>query len=289
MSKVSDGVNRLAGASLLRWGMAGAYLALCFLPLLFLPNVIVIPLLIPWLWITIRSFLGAESYWGQVETIRPLTRWDVSDWERFQADLAEAAAQVGLRHPPVLAVLHQDEPNAMAITTPRGLVVLHRGLLQRFPQEEVTAIIGHELCHLASRDSWPAILGGSFLHLLAMISFQARVAANAAAQTIVALPLHLISIVIDLFLGTVGKLAEIMLAQRSRADEHQADLIGAKVTSARAMISALERLEQTASRWYEAPRWSVTWINQRLHASHPPLAARVRFLQERVERGELHG
>lgn len=289
MSKVSDGVNRLAGASILRWGMAGAYLALCFLPLLFLPNVIVILLLIPWLWITLRSFLGAEGYWGQVELIRPLTRWDLPDWERFQADIAEAAAQVGLRRPPVWAVLHQDEPNAMAITTPRGLVILHRGLLQRFSQEEITAIIGHELCHLASRDSWPALLGGSFLHVLAIISQWARTSAYEFHGTLGSLPFHLFSIVIDLFLVTIGKLAEIMLAQRSRAAEHHADLMGAKLTSAGAMISALERLEQTASRWYQAPRWSATWINQRLNASHPPLEARIRFLQERVERGELHG
>lgn len=282
-------MNRLAGASILRWGMAGAYLALCFLPLLFLPNEIVILLVIPWLWITLRSFLGAESYWGRVELIRPLTRWDLPDWERFQADMETVTAELGLKRQPVWAVLHEDEPNAMAVTTPRGLVVLHRGLLQRFSQEEITAIIGHELSHLASRDSWPAMLGGSFLHLLSLISYQARLIANEFRGSLGALPMHLFSVIIDLFLAVVGKLGEIILAQRSRAEEHVADLMGAKATSARAMISALHRLEKTASRWYEAPRWSVTWINQRLHASHPPLEARVRFLQECVERGELHG
>jgi Zn-dependent protease with chaperone function len=281
-------MNSLTGSSLLRWGLGAVYLGLCFLPLLLLPDWVSMVLLPPWLGIALWSYLTQESYWGRVKPIRPLSRWDLPDWERFQGDVAAAVERSGLRREPLWAVLPEDEPNAMAVGTPRGMVILSRGLLQRFPQEEITAIIGHELSHLASRDSLPAFMGGSFLHLLALISYQSRVGARQVGRNLAALPFQLVSLVIDLFLVTVGRLAEIMFAQRSRAVEHRADLVGAQLTSAGAMISALERLGQVGSHWYEAPRWSGAWVAQKLHASHPPLPIRIRFLQEAVERGEVH-
>lgn len=276
-------------SSFLRWLMASLYLGLCFLPLLVLPDWLNLILVTFWLGMTLWSYLSMESEWGRTAPIRPLSHWDLPDWDRFQADMEEAVRQVGLKRAPLWAVLQDDDPNAMAVGTPRGMVIISRGLLNRFPQDEITAIIGHELSHLAAHDSLPAMLGGSFLHLLGLLSAYCREAARQLGQTITALPFQLFGLVIDLFLSVVGKLAEIPLAQRSQSAEHRADWTGAQITSAGTMIRALERLGQTGAHWHEAPRWSGAWIAQKLHASHPPLARRVRFLQEAVERRELVG
>lgn len=282
-------MGRLVGASLLQWFLAVLALGLCFVPLLFLPDWLVILLLIPWLWLTLSSFLGEESMWGRELLIRPLTKWDLPDWEAFQADLAAAAESLGLKRLPVLAVLHEDQPGVLSVATPRGLLILNRGLLQRFPQDEITAIVAHELAHLTARDGWPAMMGGSFLHMLGRLSAFFRRAAAERTRQEFTFVLELIALVIELFLATVGKVAMLLLAKRSPAAEHRADLFGAQLTSADSMIRALERLEPIQAMGVQVPQWSVTWIHQRFDASHPPTPARVRFLQESVRRGELHG
>jgi Zn-dependent protease with chaperone function len=281
-------VNALSKAGV-RWGLAVVYVAV-FLPLLWLiPSwlrpVIGVAYVLYFLW----NFFSVETRYGRAIAIRPLSRWEMPNCVEFRSQLSEACRVAGLRREPIWAVMYAEQPNAMAVGGRRGLVIFTTTLLRKFPPEEVLAVAGHELSHLASRDSLPAMLGGSWLSLLGMISALAGQAGQAARRSFAGPVLLLFSVVVDFCTWVLGWVAEAVLAHRSRFQEHQADLAGARLTSAGTMISALQRVEELAgSRTpLTAGRWTPGWIAEKLYASHPPTAQRVAYLQSALERGEL--
>lgn len=275
----------------LKWGMALIYLGLC-MGLVFLFPKSLWPVLgglyaAYFLWL----YLTQEVSYGRSSGIRPLTRWDVPGFDDFRASLSDASERAGLRREPIWAVADDDIPNAWALGGRRGIVVFTTGLLKQHPPEELLAIAGHELQHLASRDSLPALLGGAWLSLLGRISAYGRNAVNEGmGRGIIGAVILLGALILDLAVGLVGWVAHFFLARRSRFAEHQADLAGARVTSATIMIAALERLDGAGPRRADRQlaKWSPVWIARELHRSHPPTPQRIAFLQTAAERGDIH-
>lgn len=275
----------------MRWGMAVLYMAVLLAVLLVFPT---------WLW---PYLLGAYAvflvwtYWtlerafALERELRPLTRWDVPDYDNFRARLRQACDEFGLRQEPVWAVETDDEPNAWALAGRRGIVGFTTGLLRLHPPEEIVAIVGHELKHIASRDNLPAVMGGVWLSQLGWMSAKIRETAYASQHWLAETLGLVFAFVLDLALLIASSLAEVLLAKRSRMEEHMADLAGARLTSGAVMIAALTRLEGWAAEHSptkrDFPRWSPGWIMHRLHASHPPHAERVHFLSAALERGDL--
>lgn len=231
-------------------------------------------------------YLTQDTRYGRSVPIRPLTPWDVPDYSTFRARLQEACARAGLSREPVWAVLEDAEPNAFAVGGRRGVVVFTGGLLAQLSQEELLAVTGHELHHLASRDAIPAIVGGAWLFLAGNFSAWLRKTGD-SLQGFMAFPFLVLSLFLDAIVWIVGWFASVVLARRSRSAEHMADEAGARLTSVAAMCSALERLEEHGQKEWsrgKPARWSMEWLQERLHASHPPTPARVAYL--RAERGE---
>ncbi len=201
--------------------------------------------------------------------------------------LNETAAALGLSRPPIWAVLESDEVNAMAIGGIRGVVVFHSAMLKQFPPAELLAVAGHELSHIRSRDSLPALVGGSWMSVVGRLSGFLSRAGERSTHWVIAI-VSLLGLLLEICLVVVGWVAEAVLSKRSRLAEHVADMTGARVTSAGTMIAALSRLEAIKpARESGEPRWSPLWIAQRLHASHPPREARIAYLQRAAERGEV--
>jgi Zn-dependent protease with chaperone function len=274
----------------LRWGLAVLYIALVLMLLLLFPVWLWAPLLAAWVGYAAWSYLTFESFYGATTKIRPLTPWDVPDYADFRQRLTAACEELGLKREPVWAVELDDYPNATAVGGPRGMVVLTQELLRLHPQEELLAVVGHELKHLAARDSLPALIGGSWLGLMGWIgAWLDDLAHNMPG--VFAAAVKLVALVLNLSLWIIAWVAQVLLARRSRMEEHLADLAGARVGSPAAMIGALERIH----RWEEekhvirsrSTRWSPAWITEQLHASHPPHADRVAFLTRAAERGEI--
>lgn len=68
--------------------------------------------------------------------------------------LVDMASRAGLPRVPVLAIADDDDVNAFTSGAGRGdaAVVLNRGLLERLPFDQVLAVMGHEVGHIAHRD-----------------------------------------------------------------------------------------------------------------------------------------
>jgi heat shock protein HtpX len=258
--------------------------------LVLIPTWLWVPLLVLWAYYGVSSYLQQESWFGAGLKVRPLTPWDVPDYAAFRQQLKAACEEMGLPREPVWVVIDEESPNAVAVGGRRGLVGFTKGLLRGHPQEEILAVTGHELKHLAARDSLPAIVGGAWLGLLGRISYLLEDVA-AATPGVVAGLIRLFSLVLDIALWLAAWVAEAVMAHRSRGEEHLADLAGARLTSAETMIGALERLERWDKEHHTIipsyARWSPGWIAWKLYASHPPTPDRVRYLRAAAERGEL--
>jgi heat shock protein HtpX len=92
--------------------------------------------------------------------------------QALEALVARVAAQADLPAPS-LAVVDVATPNAFAVGTTHGnsVVALTKGLLERLDEKEIEAVVGHELAHVANRDSavmtfasGPAMAGWAMWH-----------------------------------------------------------------------------------------------------------------------------
>ncbi|HYG59418.1 MAG TPA: M48 family metalloprotease, partial [Symbiobacteriaceae bacterium] len=107
----------------------------------------------------------------------------------------------------------------------RGMVVFTAGLLRHMKPDELLAVAGHELRHLRTRDSLPALLGGSWLMVLGELSFWLRGVGRSLAEGgsfvgIFAVVFQLCALVLDAALWLAGWAASAVLATRSRYNEH---------------------------------------------------------------------
>ncbi|WP_300426344.1 protease HtpX [Thalassolituus sp.] len=201
----------------------------------------------------------------------------------------ELADKAGIGMPEV-GIFQSDAPNAFATGWNKNdaLVAVSTGLLQRMSKEEVKAVLGHEIGHVANGDMVTLALIQGVVN--AFVMFFARIIGNFVDKAILknengpGIGFFVATIVSEIILGI---LASTIVAWFSRRREYRADQAGAELVSPAAMASALMRLKET----YEQPselQGELVAFGIRgegkfsaLFATHPPLDDRIRALQER--------
>ncbi|MEC8443503.1 MAG: protease HtpX, partial [Pseudomonadota bacterium] len=201
----------------------------------------------------------------------------------------ELADKAGIGMPEV-GIFHSEAPNAFATGWNKNdaLVAVSTGLLQRMDKNEVKAVLGHEIGHIANGDMVTLALIQGVVN--AFVMFFARIIGNFVDKAIFknengpGIGFFVATIVSEIILGI---LASTIVAWFSRRREYRADQAGAELVSPAAMASALMRLKET----YEQPselQGELVAFGIRgegkfsaLFATHPPLDDRIRALQER--------
>jgi heat shock protein HtpX len=179
---------------------------------------------------------------------------------------------------PEVAIYGADEVNAFATGANRNnaLVAVSTGLLSRMTQEEVEAVLAHEISHIANGDmvTLTLIQGVVNTFVIYLSSFIARrISDNGWVVMAVNIALQI----------ALGFLASMIVAWFSRQREFRADRGGAHLAGKRKMISALKRLQQGSPA--EALPEGMTAMGIRggdvmkLFATHPPLEARIAALE----------
>ncbi len=208
------------------------------------------------------------------------------------ATVADLSERVGINMPEV-AVFDSPQSNAFATGWNRNdaMVAVSTGLLQRMNREEVRAVLGHEIGHVANGDMVTLALIQGVLN--AFVMFFARIIGNFVDRTLLnnesdapGLAYYVTSLIGDLILGL---LANIILMAFSRYREFRADAAGAQLAGSGAMIAALHRLRQEQEMPDPMPQGlHALCITEGSHegmslaallASHPPLEERIRALQ----------
>jgi heat shock protein HtpX len=192
-------------------------------------------------------------------------------------------AQIGR---PEVAI-YEGEPNAFATGAFKNnaLVAVSTGLLQSMTQEEVTAVLGHEVAHIANGDMVTLTLIQGVLNTF--VVFFARVVGYFVDRVLLkndrgfGIGYYGAVIVTEIIFGI---LASIIVAWFSRQREFRADEGSARLLQAREpMIKALARLGNLTPgelpRSFEASGISGGKGITSLFATHPPIEQRIAALK----------
>ncbi|TAJ53601.1 MAG: protease HtpX [Nevskiaceae bacterium] len=197
------------------------------------------------------------------------------------------AAGIGM---PEVAIYDSPEPNAFAtgMNKNSALVAVSTGLLRSMKQEEVEAVLGHEIGHVANGDMVTLTLIQGVVNTF--VIFLSRVIAYAVDQFLrrgdsrdsgPGMAYMLVSLVMQVVLG-IG--ASMIVAAFSRYREFRADAAGAQFAGRRKMIAALQRLQSFKDSPSQLPK-EMTAFGIRegmmgLFSSHPPLEKRIAALEQ---------
>ena len=187
---------------------------------------------------------------------------------------------------PEIGIFQTDTPNAFATGMNRNnaLVAVSTGLLQTMSADEVEAVVGHEISHVANGDMITmALMQGvvnTFVYFFASIigHFVDRVILKNEEG-------HGMGYFITQMVAQVALsfLASILVMWFSRYREFHADAGGAKLAGKDKMIAALRALQRAQNPEELPGQLAAFGINgggvQKLFMSHPPLEERIAALQ----------
>jgi heat shock protein HtpX len=212
----------------------------------------------------------------------PTDQWIVQTVARF-------ADKAGIRMPEV--AVFEGEPNAFATGAFKNsaLVAVSTGLLASMNREQVEAVIGHEIAHVANGDMVTLTLIQGVMNTF--VVFLSRVIGYVVDKVVLrnqndgpGVGYYVTTVVLDLVLGL---LAAVVVAWFSRHREYRADAGAAQLMGRKQpMIDALARLGNVDPGELP-PTVQAMGINGKpsgfmsLLASHPPIESRIRALQER--------
>lgn len=198
------------------------------------------------------------------------------------------AQAAGIKMPEV-AVYQSPDINAFATGMNRNnaLVAVSTGLLQTMRRDEVEAVLGHEISHVANGDMVTLALIQGVVNTF--VIFLSRIVGHFVDRVIFKTErghgpaFWITAIVAELVLGV---LASMIVYWFSRKREFRADAGGARLEGREKMIAALERLKLGAGQPHLPDQMQAFGISgqigtglKRLFMSHPPLEERIAALR----------
>jgi len=197
------------------------------------------------------------------------------------------AAGIGM---PEVGIFPAEEPNAFATGMRRNdsLVAVSVGLLRQMSQDEVEAVLGHEIAHVANGDMVTMGLLQGVVNTF--VIFLSRVIGHTVDRVVFKTErgygpaYYIVSIVAQIFLSILASMIVMWFSRRRefRADEGGADLAGREK-----MISALRALQRGHTPEDLPGQLAAFGISggmgdglKRLFLSHPPLSERIEALEQ---------
>ena len=208
--------------------------------------------------------------------------------ERWLIDTVHRQAKKAGIAAPEVGIFQQPQPNAFAtgMTRNRSLVAVSTGLLNTMSQDEVEAVLGHEVAHVANGDMITMALLQGLLNTF--VIFLSRLAGFFVDKVILknqrglGIGYFVTSIIAQLFLSCV---ATVIALWFSRRREFRADEGGARLAGKQKMINALKKLQQVQEPQDLPGEFAAFGISgsrsgiSQLFLSHPPLEQRIETLQ----------
>jgi heat shock protein HtpX len=193
------------------------------------------------------------------------------------------ADKAGIGHPEV--AIYEGAPNAFATGAFRdsSLVAVSTGLVQSMSREEVEAVLGHEVAHVANGDMVTLTLVQGVLNTF--VFFLSRVVGYIVDKAVFRTergtgPGYFITVMVSQIL--FGILASMIVAWFSRYREFRADAGSASLLGARQpMIAALARLGGLQPGALPEPMkaFGISGGIGKLFSTHPPIEERIAALQ----------
>lgn len=251
---------------------------------------------------SLLAFAAIFGFAGAIISLlisKPMAKWSTqaqvidsprTPAERWLVDtVAVLAKQAGIGMPEV-AIFPATQSNAFATgwNKNNALVAVSEGLLHRFNKDEIKAVLGHEIGHVANGDMITLALIQGVVNTF--VIFASRVIGSFVDRVVFrnesghGIAFFVVSIVAEIVLGI---LASTIVFWFSRRREFRADIAGAQLAGTDAMINALARLKQESAVPDQMPDTLQAFgINRgarsglsALFMTHPPLEDRIAALQ----------
>jgi heat shock protein HtpX len=215
-----------------------------------------------------------------------------NDTERWLLSTVQRQAQQANIGMPEVGIFNSPEPNAFATGANRNnaLVAVSVGLMQSMRQDEVEAVLAHEISHVANGDMVTMALIQGVINTF--VVFLSRLVGFFVDRVLLkndrglGIGYFVSSIIAQILLGI---LASMIVMWFSRRREFRADSGGANIAGSGKMISALKRLQSTAGQAELPEQMAAFGISGKtggglkdLFRSHPPLEQRIAALQARA-------
>ncbi len=185
-----------------------------------------------------------------------------------------------------ICVIDNMTVNAMAIG--RHTVAVTKGAVQTFTEEELKAVIAHEVAHIVHEDTTArlyAIIGNGiftiilFIYKLILFIFECINETVSRNKNVLSFFITLIRFILEIstFLFTFA--LQIVMMTNSRKNEFNADKFSYDLGYDREMIEALYLLEKISL-------GDNSTIIQKMTASHPRITKRIEYLESLDEQSE---
>ena len=213
------------------------------------------------------------------------------------ATVHSQADKAGIGHPDV-AIFNSPAPNAFATGVKKddALVAVSRGLLDSMDRDEVEAVLGHEISHVANGDMVTLTLIQGVLNTFVIIAAQVissivdRRGQGGYSQSGYGYGRGFgFRLTYMIAQTTLGFLATLIVRWFSRWREYRADAGGAELAGREKMIGALQRLQSLQQPAQLPANMQALGINggllgaiglKKLTMTHPPLQDRIAALRE---------
>ena len=213
-----------------------------------------------------------------------------NEFEKWYVEVVnKQAKQLGLKNPEI-GIFNSPQPNAFATGSSRNnsLIALSTGLISSMKRDEVEAVIGHEMSHVANGDMVTLSLIQGIIN--AFVIFFSRVIGHFVDRVILknergyGIGYFFTVIFAQVILGI---LASTIVCWYSRRREFRADYGGAQLTSKESMINSLKVLQKMSAA--KLPDQMLAFgisssgkesTFRKLFSTHPPISDRITALEQ---------
>ncbi len=207
--------------------------------------------------------------------------------EQWLFSLVERQAKAAGIGMPEVGIFQAAEPNAFAtgMSKNNALVAVSTGLLEAMSQDEVEAVVGHEISHVANGDMITMALMQGVVNTF--VYFFASIIGHVVDRVVLKNEQgHGMGYYITQMIAQVALsfLASMLVMWFSRYREFHADAGGAKLAGKEKMIAALRALQRAHAPEELPGQLAAFGINsggtKKLFMSHPPLEERIAALEK---------
>lgn len=227
------------------------------------------------------SSLG-EKLLRLLNRVRPLETKRETEYLQPLFDEVYARAKEKYKRLRTIEICIVDNMTVNAMALGRRTIAVTKGAMQTFTEEELKAVIGHEIAHLVHGDTMAtiyAIIGNGIFSIFVMIARLFLLLLDWVQSTFngkrgfLAILIFLLKLCFEVYIWILNFGLQVILSVNSRKNEFRADMFSYSIGYDSDMIEALYLLEKISL-------GDNSSIIQKMIASHPRITLRIKQLEE---------